>query len=120
MAPLSPAIIRAEITPGRVRISSSARLIGRTLPAIGDDKLRLAAMVIRGGSLGNGLQVWASIQIFARTFTGEECRIRAASGTSFARLFRASPPPSADCHLFPPGQTESPRAQFLPSSFPAQ
>src|SRR5688500_20383089 len=120
MAPLSPAMIRAEITPGRVRISSSARLIGRTLPAIGDDKLRLAALVIRGGSLGNGLQVWDSIRIFATTFTGQECCSPAASGTSSARLFRASPPPFADCHLFPPTQPESQRAQFLPSSFPAQ
>src|SRR5688572_23536532 len=120
MAPLSPAIIRAEITPGRVRISSSARLIGRTLPAIGDDNLRLAAWVIRGGSLGNGLQVWESIQIFATTFSEQECCSRVAYGTSFARLFRASPPPFADYHLFPPAQPESPRAQFLPSSFPAQ
>jgi hypothetical protein len=36
IAPLSPAMIRAEITPGNVRINSSARLIGSTLPAIGD------------------------------------------------------------------------------------
>ena len=39
MAPLSPEIIRAEITPGKVRINSSARLIGSTLPAIGEDTL---------------------------------------------------------------------------------
>jgi hypothetical protein len=32
-------MILAEITPGSVRISSSARLIGSTLPAIGDVKV---------------------------------------------------------------------------------
>ncbi len=36
MAPLSPATILADITPGNVSISSSARLIGSTLPAIGE------------------------------------------------------------------------------------
>ncbi|MEA2766796.1 MAG: hypothetical protein QOK07_3200, partial [Gemmatimonadaceae bacterium] len=33
-APLSLSMIFAETTPGSVRISSSARLIGRTLPAM--------------------------------------------------------------------------------------
>src|SRR5215213_3636250 len=37
-APLSLAMIRAAITPGSVARSSSARLIGRTVPAMGDDK----------------------------------------------------------------------------------
>src|SRR5215203_1960717 len=49
-APLSLAMMRAAITPGSVANNSSARLIGRTLPAMrGEECGSGCGTVIRGG-----------------------------------------------------------------------
>src|SRR5215216_1603031 len=53
-APLSLAMIRAAITPGSVASSSSARLMGSTLPAMDGDECEsgCGTVIRRGGKLG--------------------------------------------------------------------
>jgi hypothetical protein len=50
---LSLATIRAAMIPGSVASSSSARLIGRTLPAIGDG-ICCACSALAGAGADNG------------------------------------------------------------------
>src|SRR5688572_6175856 len=68
-APLAPATMRALTTPGRVASSSSARLMGSTIPAIGDASPECGELTGRDNELlprGKDCRVMGGTVLIAR------------------------------------------------------